>query len=123
MIVVGAGMAGLAAAYRLQQAGFEVQVLEAEDHMGGRAYAHRNEDGFTLNTGATVLSSSYENMIALARELGLEDHFVKVKPIVGIAADGEVHWLRGSGIGAAIDFVRTPLLSAKSKLLDRKSVV
>jgi oxygen-dependent protoporphyrinogen oxidase len=114
-------MAGLAAAYRLQQAGFEVQVLEAEDHVGGRAYAHRRDDGFTLNTGATVLSSSYENMIGLATELGLEDRFVKVKPTVGIAADGKVHWLRGAGPGAAIDFIRTPLLSAKSKLLLMKA--
>ena len=116
MIVVGAGMAGLAAAYRLQQRGFEVKVLESTDHVGGRAYATRR-DGWALNTGATVLSSSYENMRALADELGVSDHFVEVKPTVGIAAGGEVHWLRGAGLGALVDFVRTPLLSAKSKVL------
>ena len=71
----------------------------------------------TSNTGATVLSASYDAMIGLAKELGLEDHFVKVKPTVGIAADGEVHWLRGAGPGAAVDFIRTPLLSGRSKLL------
>jgi oxygen-dependent protoporphyrinogen oxidase len=109
-------MAGLAAAYRLQQAGFEVHVLEAEGHVGGRAHANRH-DGWTLNTGATLLSSSYEHMIALCKELGLEDNLVKVNPTVGIATGGEVHWLRGAGPGAAIDFIRTPLLSAKSKLL------
>lgn len=35
-IVVGAGMAGLTAAYELEQRGFEVTVLEARDRMGGR---------------------------------------------------------------------------------------
>src|SRR5262249_13006378 len=102
-------MAVLAAAYRLQQAGLDVQGLEAEDPVGGRAYAPRRGHGFPLNPGATVLSSSYENMIALAKELGVENRFATVKPTVGIAADGQVHWLRGAGPGAAIDFIRTPL--------------
>lgn len=116
VLVVGAGMAGLAAAYRLQGAGFEVTVLEASDHVGGRAYADRR-DGFVLNTGATVLSASYANMLALVDELGLGDKLVDVKPTVGIAAGGEVHWLRGAGPGALVDFIRTPLLSGKSKLI------
>ena len=116
VIVVGAGMAGLAAAYRLQQQGLEVTVLESTDDVGGRARATRR-DGWALNTGATVLSHSYERMRAFADELGVSDHLVEVTPTVGIAAGGEVHWLRGAGTGALVDFVRTPLLSAKSKLL------
>jgi oxygen-dependent protoporphyrinogen oxidase len=36
VIVIGAGVAGLGAAYTLQKAGLEVEVLEAEPHVGGR---------------------------------------------------------------------------------------
>ncbi|MBS3754060.1 MAG: FAD-dependent oxidoreductase, partial [Anaerolineales bacterium] len=35
-LVIGAGIAGLTAAYQLQKRGLEVRVLEARDHVGGR---------------------------------------------------------------------------------------
>src|SRR5207247_9504444 len=47
IVVVGAGLAGLTAAYRLQQAGYAAEVYEASDRIGGRCYAGRGdlEDG------------------------------------------------------------------------------
>jgi oxygen-dependent protoporphyrinogen oxidase len=116
VIVVGAGVSGLTAAYRLQQRGFDVTVLEATDHVGGKTAATRR-DGFTLNTGATVLGASYDAMLALARELGADSDVISVKPTIGVVRAGRVHWLRGAPPGALIDFVRTPLLTARSKLL------
>lgn len=116
VIVVGAGVSGLAAAFRLGQVGFDVTVLEAEDHVGGKTAASRC-GGFTLNRGATVLGASYAATLALAREAGVASEIVKVKPTIGVVRDGAVHWLRGAPPGALADFIRTPLLSAKSKLL------
>ena len=95
VLVVGAGVAGLSAAYRLAQSGFDVTVLEASDHVGGKTAATRR-DGFTLNRGATVLGGSYTAMLALARELGVDSELVQVDPTIGVFADGEVHWLRGA---------------------------
>jgi len=116
VIVVGAGVSGLSAAFRLQQQGFDVTVLEAEDHVGGKtASSHR--DGFTLNTGATVLGASYHAMLGLAEDVGVRGQIVEVAPTIGVVRDGHVHVLRGAGLGAVLDFVRTPLLSARSKLL------
>jgi oxygen-dependent protoporphyrinogen oxidase len=116
VIVVGAGVSGLSAAHRLRTLGHTVTVLEAEDYVGGKTAAHRR-DGFTLNSGATVLGASYSSMRAIARELGIESQIIPVAPTVGVFADGRVHWLRGAPPGALIDFVKTPLLSTRSKLL------
>jgi protoporphyrinogen/coproporphyrinogen III oxidase len=112
-------VAGLSAAHRLSQRGFSVTVLEADDHVGGKTAATRR-DGFILNSGASVLAGSYKEMLAIAEEVGVADQIVKVSPTVGIYGDGQVHWLRGTLPGALIDFIRTPLLSWRSKLLLRR---
>ena len=54
-IVIGAGFGGLALAIRLQAAGHHVQLIEARDQVGGRAYVYR-QDGFSFDGGPTVLT-------------------------------------------------------------------
>jgi phytoene desaturase len=55
VVVVGAGLGGLAAAIRLAAAGCEVTVLEREDAPGGRA-GRRDVDGFSFDLGPSVLT-------------------------------------------------------------------
>src|SRR4051812_21440570 len=43
IVVVGAGLAGLTCAYRLQQAGYAAQVYEASSRIGGRCWTGRGE--------------------------------------------------------------------------------
>lgn len=57
-VVVGAGLAGLAAARHLQDAGRTVRVLEASDGVGGRVRSDR-VDGYVLDRGFQVLLTSY----------------------------------------------------------------
>jgi protoporphyrinogen/coproporphyrinogen III oxidase len=115
VVVVGAGVAGLAAGWRLQQQGCEVVVLEATDEVGGKTAAVRR-DGFTLNTGATVLAGSYHAMRAIATEVGVGDQFCDPPAVIGVVHAGRVHLIRTAGVGALVDFVRTRVLSARSKL-------
>jgi monoamine oxidase len=72
VIVVGAGIAGLAAARDLRARGFEVVVLEARDRIGGRIWSHRGL-GFPVDLGASWIHGADGNPIAeIARENAIE---------------------------------------------------
>lgn len=58
VIVVGAGLAGLRCANALVEAGLQVTVLEAAEHVGGRV-SSRTIDGFTCDRGFQVLNPAY----------------------------------------------------------------
>lgn len=58
VVVIGAGLAGLRAAWRLADAGREVTVLEAADEVGGRETS-RVVDGFRIDRGFHVLNPAY----------------------------------------------------------------
>jgi protoporphyrinogen oxidase len=88
--VVGGGIAGLAAAYRLREAGHEVQVFEASDDVGGLAATYPTA-GDRIEKFYHHLSKSEETIVELAEELGLGD---RVEWRVGRNAyyvDGVVH--------------------------------
>ncbi len=92
--VVGAGMAGLAAAYALRKAGRSVHVFEASDRVGGRmATVHLG--GFRVDTGATRLPDRGRRATwGLLRELGLRRRQVPhVGGAVGVWRGGRVHVL------------------------------
>jgi phytoene dehydrogenase-like protein len=59
VVVIGAGLSGLAAALAAHRAGHPVTVLEAEPEVGGRVRSARR-DGFTLDRGFQVLLTSYD---------------------------------------------------------------
>jgi monoamine oxidase len=71
--VIGAGLAGLSAAYELHRAGWQVTVLEARDRVGGRVYSLRNfSDGLVAEGGGEFIEESHTRMIALAGQFGLK---------------------------------------------------
>lgn len=71
LAVVGAGPAGLTAAFRLEQSGHDVTVFEARDVAGGRTHTEHFGPGHWLDTGAGWLGSFYPRTMALLEELKL----------------------------------------------------
>jgi protoporphyrinogen/coproporphyrinogen III oxidase len=76
--VIGAGIAGLAAGWRLQEAGHEVVVFEASDHPGGRMWS-TPVAGFQLDLGVHMLLAHYDRTRALIQEMGLEDQWFELE--------------------------------------------
>jgi protoporphyrinogen/coproporphyrinogen III oxidase len=111
-LVIGAGIAGLTAAFRLQQSGYEVRVFEAEDHVGGRMSTVK-KNGYILDIGASVLTSRYTQMCSLAAEVGLSDELIATNDEVAFWRDGTIHRMRGHVLS---DPLRSKLLSLRGKL-------
>ena len=79
--IVGAGMAGLNTAYKLQKAGLTAKIFEGADRTGGRMFTAANllGDGFTTELGGEFIDSNHEEMLALMQEFGLERIDVRAK--------------------------------------------
>jgi oxygen-dependent protoporphyrinogen oxidase len=112
VVVVGAGIAGLAAAHRLRRNGFEVTVLEAADHVGGRMRT-LERDGYRIDTGALMLSTQYKELAALAVEAGLGAEMVSTTNTIGFVRDATVHRLSTSN---PLDSVTTKLMPLRDKV-------
>jgi len=69
--IVGAGLAGLTAAFRLTQAGRSTCVLEARDRVGGRVLNVDIGDGKVVEVGGQWIGPTQRRIQALARELGI----------------------------------------------------
>lgn len=93
--VIGAGFAGLAAAYKLKQAGKSVAVLEARDRVGGRVWTEHLPDGTPLSWGGTWIGAGHERMFALAKELGAETYPQYVTGDNILLLDGKFHRYSG----------------------------
>ncbi|UCF80569.1 MAG: FAD-dependent oxidoreductase [Acidobacteriota bacterium] len=72
--VVGAGLAGLSAAYKLKKLGHRAEVYEAAKRMGGRIYTAYDvmAPGLFAELGGEWVNEDHEEVLSLVKELGLE---------------------------------------------------
>ncbi len=106
VLVLGAGISGLVSAWELEQAGFDVTVLEARERVGGRAWTLRPGDkvemvgeatqtvgfspGLYMNAGPARLPSFHQGVLGYARRFGvpLEVEVNSSRSAYIMAADG-----------------------------------
>ena len=70
ILVVGAGLAGLTAAYQLRRAGYPATVIEAADRLGGRCWSG-TLGGQDIEHGGELIDQGHTHIRQLAQELGL----------------------------------------------------
>src|SRR5690554_3741029 len=108
--VIGGGLAGLTAAYALEQRGADIVVYEAEDRLGGRATTDML-DGLSVDPGAQLFGSMYDRFLGLVRSLGLGDRLVRVPGRDALWRDGRAHEVVYGSVASMVASGGLPLMT------------
>jgi oxygen-dependent protoporphyrinogen oxidase len=81
VVVVGAGLSGLAAAWRLMKQGCEVTLLEGSQRVGGRAIAE-TVDGFSVDGMLPLIRSCDATLIDWIYEIEMEESLLPARPLI-----------------------------------------
>lgn len=120
--IVGGGISGLTAAYRLKQRGHDVTVFEGSARVGG-ILGTQVRDGYVIETGPDSILSEKPWALTLAEELGLGAEIIKTRASPrGAYVVNHGRLMRvpeGFSLMAPTDFgemARSPLISTRGKL-------
>lgn len=72
VVCIGAGLAGLSAAYALKKKGYQVTVLESQSRIGGRVFSHQMNSELVIELGGEWVGNSHTRIHELCSEFNLE---------------------------------------------------
>ncbi len=100
--VIGAGIAGLNAAYQLKKAGVMATVYEASGRVGGRIHSVKNAlgDGLAVDLGGELINSDHADMLALVQDFGIK-LYNRTEDAEQGHIPNEAFWFDGTAYSAA----------------------
>jgi len=126
--VVGAGVAGLAAACALADSGYQVRLLERRPYVGGRASSYEHPGtGEVIDNCQHILLGCCTNLIDLYRRLGVQDEIYWSGEITFVEPGGRRTKLASNGLPApmhtAASFLGARCLTAGEKLTIARGIL
>ncbi|QIH10310.1 NAD(P)-binding protein [Pseudomonas sp. BIOMIG1BAC] len=117
VLVIGAGISGLAAARMLHTAGYRVTVIEGRDRVGGRIWTNRSWKEVPVDLGASWIHGVDGNPVAaLSRQFGIETVVYDVEN----PTSNQVYDANGRALGSQESEQLAQLYEQASKLLAQK---
>ena len=110
--IIGAGIAGLVAAYELTKSGYEVIVYEKNSYPGGRMRTS-TEGGMQFDSGAIILSANYRTLKKYSDELGVEWSPMAYATTHRVLRNGKAYLY---GLKGPLDILRLNVISLRSRL-------
>ena len=120
--IVGAGLAGMAAAVELADAGHEVEIFESRPFIGGKVGSWVDGDGNHIEMGLHVFFGCYYNLFDLMKKVGAYDHLLLKQHTHTFVNRGgqtgalDFRFLTGAPFNGLKAFFTTSQLSPKDKL-------
>jgi 9,9'-di-cis-zeta-carotene desaturase len=128
VLIVGGGLAGLATAAELVDAGMRVTVLEKRAVLGGKVSSWRDADGDPVESGLHVFFGSYTHLLALLRRVGAYPHIRWKAHTIHVAQPGgRTATFRfpnlPAPLGGIVAFTGTDLLTWPEKLTNCRALI
>ncbi|MBE9167105.1 9,9'-di-cis-zeta-carotene desaturase [Pleurocapsales cyanobacterium LEGE 06147] len=121
-VIVGAGLAGMATAIDLADAGWEVEIFESRPFVGGKVGSWLDADGNHIEMGLHVFFGCYYNLFALMRKIGaidnlrLKEHTHTFINRGGRVGELDFRFITGAPFNGLKAFFTTSQLSAVDKI-------
>lgn len=120
VVVVGGGLAGMAAAVALAEAGAAVTLIEWRPYVGGRAYSYEHPALEETIDSQHVLLGCCTNLLDLCGKAGIAEGVRWYDELVFLEPSGRRSWLKASGLPApmhqTLSFLGAGMLGVKDKV-------
>ena len=122
MLVIGGGLAGLASAVALAEAGLEVRLLEKRPHLGGRATSYTLPDGSEVDNCQHVTLGCCTNLADFYRRAGAGDKIRFYDRLYFVDRSGRRSTIEASGLPAPLHMAPSFVTFGALSLADKRAI-